>query len=361
MKKIDKFIKAAGWLALFLILTAAGLVFYESPLIKNSYQANFSLPANKDKAVDSIKPGRALKMLFVGDIMLDRNIGEKIKSRGFNYLFVRLEKENFDFKKYDLISANLEGAVTDQGAHYAPILGNDFAFSPETTGNLKKYNFKVFNLANNHFSDQGEKGISQTRDNLARLDFKYYGCVDGQAGECSYDIYEVNGLKIGLAGFSWVYRKFNEEAAQKIIRDLKNNTDAVIVNIHWGQEYNHIFNKAQALTARTLIDAGADLIIGHHPHVVEGMEKYKNKLIFYSLGNFIFDQYFSRDTQEALAVEFDFTDSGQAAARLLPLAAKRGQPALMAGSEKENYLEKIAGWSKGEKKFIEQIKRGELD
>lgn len=361
MKKIDKFIKVAGWLALFLILMAAGLVFYESASVKNSYQANFSLPANKDKAADSIKSERTLKMLFAGDIMLDRNIGEKIKSRGLDYLFARLEKENFDFKKYDLVSANLEGAVTNQGAHYPPVLANDFAFSPETVGNLKKYNFKIFNLANNHFSDQGERGMKESRVNLESQGFKYYGCADGQAGDCSYFVYEVNGLKIGFAGFSWVYRKFNEEAAQKIIRDLKNNTDAVIVNLHWGAEYNHIFNKAQAETARALVDAGADLIIGHHPHVVEGVEKYKNKLIFYSLGNFIFDQYFSRDTQEALAVEFNFTDSGQATARLLPLAAKQGQPALMAGPEKKNYLEKIAGWSKGEEKFIEQIKQGELD
>lgn len=358
--KIDKFIKVAGWLALFLILMTAGWGFYQSAGFKQADKVNFFLPVSKDKADNGVKPEQSVNMLFVGDIMLDRNVAEKIKKQGFSYLFAGLEKENFDFKKYDIVNANLEGAVTDNGAHYAPVLENDFAFSPEITGNLKKYNFKIFNLANNHLADQGERGISQTRANLTRLDFKYYGCHDGQVGSCSYYIYEFNGLKIGLAGFSSIYKKFDAAAAEKIIRDLKAKTDAVMVNLHWGAEYSHIFNKAQADMARTLIDAGADLIIGHHPHVVEGVEVYKNKLIFYSLGNFIFDQYFSPDTQSELAVEFNFTSGGQAVVRLLPLIAKQSQPALMAGRAKENYLQKIAGWSKGEKELLEQIKMGEI-
>lgn len=358
MKKIDKFIKPASWLALVFLFIAVSLWFYKSAIFSPANKANFVLPAGQDKIATGVKPERGARMLFVGDIMLDRNVAAKIKQQGFDYLFAELKKDNFDFKKYDIISANLEGALTDKGAHYPPVLENDFAFSPEAMANFKKYNFKIFNLANNHFSDQGERGMSETKVNLDKLDFKYYGCLDGQAGDCSYYIYELNGLKIGFAGFSLVYKKFNQSKAAEIIHDLKTKTDAVIVNLHWGTEYSHIFNQAQADAAHALIDAGADLIIGHHPHVVEGVEKYKNKLIFYSLGNFIFDQYFSPDTQSGLAVEFIFAPGGQVLARLLPLVSKQNQPALMAGPEKENYLEKIADWSQGKKEFKEQIKRG---
>ncbi|MBI2459363.1 MAG: CapA family protein [Parcubacteria group bacterium] len=371
MGKIDKFIKLTCLFALALLFMTAGWRFYKSAGFKQADKFNLFLPVSKDKIANGAKPDRSAKMLFVGDIMIDRNVGEKIKNLGFDYLLAGLTKENFAFKSYDIINANLEGAVTDNGDHYPPVLANDFAFSPEIAGNLKKYNFKAFNLANNHLSDQGEKGISQTRTNLAKLDFKYYGCNDGQVGECSYyiypvrknfsnGVYEVNGLKIGLAGFSSVYRKFDLVAAGKIISDLKAKTDAVVVNLHWGEEYRHNFNKWQSQTARSLIDAGADLIIGHHPHVVEGVEKYKNKLIFYSLGNFIFDQYFSPDTQAGLAVEFNFTSGGRIVARLMPLLSRQSQPSLMVGSVKENYLEKIADWSKGDEKLLKEIKAGEV-
>ena len=90
---------------------------------------------------------------------------------------------------------------------------------------------------------------------------------------------------------------------EKIISVLASATDMVIVNMHWGREYEHQYNKRQQEIAQALVDRGADMIIGHHPHVVQGMEIYHNKPIFYSLGNFIFDQYFSADTQEELAVE----------------------------------------------------------
>jgi poly-gamma-glutamate synthesis protein (capsule biosynthesis protein) len=150
------------------------------------------------------------------------------------------------------------------------------------------------------------------------------------------------------------------EKVKKIIADLNGRTDLIIVNIHWGVEYEHVFNKTQQDLARDLIDSGADIIIGHHPHVVQGLEIYKNKPIFYSLGNFIFDQDFSRDTQEELAVEINFNPDGQAKARLYPLLSRQSQPSLMAGKEKENYLKKIAGWSKGDSELFEQIKKGEM-
>jgi len=250
-----------------------------------------------------------IRMLFLGDMILDRYVAQKIKEQGIDYLFSELEKQNF-FDNYNLVAANLEGAVTNSGVHYPPAMGNDFAFDPQIIKELKNYNFSFFNLANNHLTDQGEQGIVETRDNLDELGFYYSGCRDGGVDECSVKIIEIKNKKVALVGLSMVYSKFDLAKAKELIKGLADRVDLLIVNIHWGEEYNTQFSLYQQEIGRGLIDAGADLIIGHHPHIVQGIEIYspsgeagKNKPIFYSLGNFVFDQYFSAETQKGLAVE----------------------------------------------------------
>ncbi|MBU4347110.1 AmmeMemoRadiSam system protein B [Patescibacteria group bacterium] len=308
-----------------------------------------------------------INFLFFGDMMLDRNVGAKMKSvagndsvKGLEYALGELAgQENRFFQGIDIISCNLEGAVTDNGAHYTPANAYDFAFAPDLIGGLKKYGFNFFSLANNHFSDQGERGIMETRKNLDELDINYAGCKDSIIGDCSGEIIEAANKKIGMAGFSMVYKKFDLSKAEEIIKDLASATDLVIVNIHWGVEYQHQFNKLQQETARKLIDAGADMIIGHHPHVVQGMEIYNGNPIFYSLGNFVFDQYFSADTEEGLAVGIN-ADDKRLEIFLYPLKSKLSQVELMAGEDKKKFLEKFVKWSKANEKYAEQIKEGRL-
>jgi len=152
-----------------------------------------------------------------------------------------------------------------------------------------------------------------------------------------------------------VYHNFDLPAATALIQETKKNVDLIIVHIHWGTEYQHQFNQQQEKIGHALIDAGADIIIGHHPHVVQGMEIYKNKPIFYSLGNFIFDQYFSPDTQEGLAVGLKLTNN-KISATLFPLQAKSAIINLMVGSAKDNFLLKYADWSKGDENFRTIVK-----
>ena len=303
-----------------------------------------------------------IQMLFFGDMMLDRNVGEKIDKYGLDYVFEKLASstnDNIFFENYDLIGCNLEGAVTNNGAHYNPVMSYDFAFASELIDQLKNYNFNFFNLANNHFSDQGERGIIETRENLDRLGFNYAGCRDGRVGECSGTVAEITDKRIGIAGFSMVYSKFNITEAEKIISNLTSTTDLVIVNIHWGIEYEHYFNSLQKKTAYSLIDIGADIIIGHHPHVAQGIELYQGKLIFYSLGNFVFDQYFSFDTQEGLAVGISINGE-QTDFFLYPLKSKLSQVELMNEEEKEKFLQKLVEWSDVDEEIGEQIKSGTI-
>ena len=123
-------------------------------------------------------------------------------------------------------------------------------------------------------------------------------------------------------------------------------TDFIIANVHWGVEYTHYFNDHQQDIAHQLIDSGVDMIIGHHPHVVQGMEVYNSKPIFYSLGNFIFDQYFSKETQEGLGVGITINDSG-ADLYLFPYQSVNKYLELLSGKEKDIFYTNFMEWSEG--------------
>ncbi|HTW96900.1 MAG TPA: AmmeMemoRadiSam system protein B [Candidatus Methylomirabilis sp.] len=298
-------------------------------------------------------------LLFFGDLMLDRHVGEKIKASGsLDWIFSDLNAAGI-FQGNDFVSANLEGAVTDNGAHYPPLEAYDFAFNPALVKELTKYNFNYFNIANNHLADQGKNGIIETEKDLSSLGFNYAGCPDREVGDCTSKIVEINGKKIGLTGASMVYGALNENLLINKVKALASSTDFVIAQMHWGIEYQHEPAANQIALAHKLIDAGADIVIGHHPHVVGGLEIYQGKPIFYSLGNFVFDQYFSTDTQEELGVKFAVADNNFQI-NLLPIKSEASRLRLMTVDEKNKFLSELAGWSIGTAEFKRQIISGSL-
>ncbi len=313
--------------------------FREDSIYYSIFNKNLSLDLNEDEQniefqqnypeeqdfLNELPSNKNIKMLFFGDLMLDRYVLDRINRHGLDYLLEKINQDNFS-SSFDIVSANLEGAVTNKGAHYKPDNAYDFAFSPELINSLKKYNFNFFNLANNHLSDQGQRGIDETYQNLSSLGFYYSGCRDAFLSSssdfmsldfseempilsnenCSNIILNINNKKVAFLGISLVYKDIDSEKIEKRIKELKQQSDLIIVNIHFGLEYQAKANSKQEIIARKMIDAGADLIIGHHPHVIQNYEVYKDKWIFYSLGNFVFDQYFSAETQEGLAISIEF-------------------------------------------------------
>ena len=121
-------------------------------------------------------------------------------------------------------------------------------------------------------------------------------------------IKKVGGRRIGIAGFSMVSGYFNLDSALKIIHDLAVHSDFTVVTVHWGTEYVRTASDPQRHIAQAFVEAGADVVFGHHPHVVQGIETIKGKPVFYSLGNFIFDQYGTKETNEGLAVGIEILD-----------------------------------------------------
>jgi gamma-polyglutamate biosynthesis protein CapA len=305
---------------------------------------------------------KSFSALFFGDLMIDRHVGERIEAKGIDYLFENFflaSTSEIVLSDFDLVSVNLEGAVTNGGEHYPPANAYDFAFSPDRIADLKNYGFNFFNLANNHFSDQGERGIIETRTNLDALQIDYVGCKDREVGECSGRTIDLNGVMVGMAGFSMVYGLFDLDLASRVVAELKSASEFVIVNIHWGAEYEHYKNRTQQATAYRLIDSGADLIIGHHPHVIQGIEIYKNRPIFYSLGNFVFDQYFQESTQRGLGVSLAYKAEALDIA-IWPLESRLSQVSLSVGAEREKTLSSLTKWSELADEYALELKEGKL-
>lgn len=299
-------------------------------------------------------------ILAFGDLMLDRGVRQIIDRKGFDYLFADLKGEEGRFLMgSDYVSANLEGAVTLAGEHQAPVYANDFAFRPADIKNLKQYNFNIFSLANNHVLDQGLAAEEKSRVLLGNNGYNYFGCHDRQVGDCTSYISKNGSTSIAWLGFSQVYGKLDQGKVVEKIKQAKTRADFVVVNIHWGSEYQSQFSQAQQTLAHAMVEAGSDVIIGHHPHVVQGVEQYRDGLIFYSLGNFIFDQYFSIKTQEGLGLGINLTEK-KIEAFVFPLSSVRSQPELISGARKKVFLRDLANISSPDDNLRKQLELGSV-
>ena len=237
-------------------------------------------------------------ILAFGDMMLDRTVYLKAKeAKDFDFPFLKIDSF---LKNADLRIVNLEGPITNFKSVANTINRMRFTISPEFLEPLAN-RFEILCLANNHLLDFGENGYEQTKQYLDGAGIKYFGDYKNRKENLSQIIFR-NKIKIGFIGYHALADK-NLEAVIGEIEKLKSQTDFIIVFAHWGAEYIKDPSSSQKEEARMFIDAGADLVLGSHPHVVQASEEYKGKKIFYSLGNFIFDQYFSQDTMQGLGVE----------------------------------------------------------
>ncbi|MEK7679302.1 MAG: AmmeMemoRadiSam system protein B, partial [Deltaproteobacteria bacterium] len=236
-------------------------------------------------------------LLHFGDMMLDRNVKKKIDENGFDYLLKNLAgEENRFFSGTNIFMANLEGPFANFRRQTSKSIA--FRFEPKLIPELKKYHLTLFSLANNHTLDMGLSGFAEAKDNLTKEGIEFFG-RQVYTGTDSLLLKDLGKAKVGFIGLDDTIKPVDAAKAEELIAEAKGKkADFVLVSIHWGEEYQLLkSNKRQQALAHLLIEAGADAVIGHHPHVVQEMEIYKNKPIFYSLGNFIFDQYFSLPTQ----------------------------------------------------------------
>ncbi len=239
-----------------------------------------------------------VSILAFGDMMLDRTVFAKtIKTGDYNFPFLNID--NF-LQTADLKFANLEGPITNFESVSNGNTRMRFTISPNFLFALQS-RFNVLSLANNHMLDFSEEGYKQTKNYLSSTGINYFGNYNNQPENLSI-IIDKNKIKIGFIGYHGLIDEGFENVLKEIEK-IKPKVDFLIIVPHWGAEYKKIPADNIIEKARKFINTGADLVLGGHPHVVQTMEEYNGKMIFYSLGNFIFDQYFSQDTMKGLAVE----------------------------------------------------------
>lgn len=251
-------------------------------------------------------------LLFVGDVMLSRGVGRIMAEKGdWIYPFLEISKTLQDA---DLLVGNLEGPIGSHGVRVGSIYS--FRANPQAVAGLASAGFDVLSLANNHIWDYGREALGDTFQILDQAGIGYIGAGRDYPEAHRPLVREVKGTKIAFLAYTdLIPQSVTGELSQpavafmdlkQIIPDIekaKELADLVVVAFHWGEEYQTKHNQKQEVIAHAVIDAGADLVIGHHPHVMQEVEQYKDGYIAYSLGNFVFDQNFSADTREGLMLK----------------------------------------------------------
>lgn len=299
----------------------------------------------------------SLTIMAFGDVMPGRYVRTLMDKYGKDYIFsnIKMTDEPF-YGNADVVFANLEGPIKGNG--YKAQTGTVFGFHADTAAFLKEYGFDVLSVANNHSLDQRADGQDTTVTALSEQGL-------GRCGKATFP--DPDGVYYGISGdisyaficFNDVIFKLDKKKALELVKQVREKVDYLIVSIHWGYEYKHTPNKdAQVDFGHELVDAGADFIIGHHPHVVQGFEKYKGKMIFYSLGNFVFDQYWSKDTQEELAIKINLDredDTLFTEVVLFPMKSEQSRPRLMSEEETAKWIKDFTTYGDYDEETLEEI------
>lgn len=256
--------------------------------------------------VPSPTPLKPVTLLFGGDMMFDRHIRQKADAQGgYGFLFDQIDEL---LGSQDLVIANLEGPVTDSDSRSVGSIPGEarnysFTFDPAVVSTLSKTNIRLVNLGNNHILNFGPDGLVQTKQWLEQSGVGYFGhaSASGQLAD-EFALVDLHGINILFAN----YNQFIETDVDALIAQIaqaQTSAEYTILYSHWGNEYQTESTAViQALAHRFVDEAGVDLIIGSHPHVVQESEQYHGSTIYYSLGNFVFDQYFEPNVKRGLLV-----------------------------------------------------------
>ncbi|GMQ90964.1 MAG: CapA family protein [Gammaproteobacteria bacterium] len=271
---------------------------------------------------------RELRITAVGDLMLDASARETVDEEGYDYPFA-LTKKYFD--KADIVFANLEGPLTDGGKRDRK---KRFVFrSPpnKVALALKRAGIDIVSLANNHSLDYGAEGLFDTTFALDRQNILYVGAGKNIKAARSFKVINANGHDVAFLAYNlthphyfWARRRRpgtafgHERFIRRDVKEAKQHADIVAVSFHWGREVQTRLRPYQPWLSRIAIDSGASLVLGHHPHILQGVEVYKGGLIIYSLGNYAFGSFSKRTTRSAVA-QITFRENKFYKLRMIPL------------------------------------------
>lgn len=261
-----------------------------------------------------------IKIAAVGDI----SFGDHYLCCGFG---VRSEMIKFGadivfnhvsaiLRNNEIVFGNLEGILSLINFNKNSLISRQMRGLPESATAMKNAGFTVVSLANNHIMQHGRKALIETIKLLETNGIGYCGIeVENNDSDGAF-LTQNKGISICFLSYndrpdkylldSPIYKRFKIDEVLKSVAFYRQRVDLIIISIHWGDEYIQIPSSEQQLAAHNLIDNGADVILGHHPHVIQGVERYKNGLIFYSLGNFVFDMPWYHEANRSFIAKISF-------------------------------------------------------
>jgi len=278
-------------------------------------------------------------MVFVGDIMLDRGTRTTIEKYGTDYLFGDTKSI---FGESDFTIANFESTACDTSLLPQKKLYT-FRARAEWISALPRNGVTHVSVANNHSLDYGEEGFRQTIDNIKSSGLNLLTYCDSIPTVC-----ENGGSRIAIFSTNFLAKSSCSSCGEdevSLIRHIKNYkavnpATLVVVFIHWGTEMQSIPTARQVRQAHEIVDAGADAIVGHHPHVVQTLEVFKGRYIFYSLGNFIFD-FSKAPGNKGLITQFSISNGSIQSVEAIPYSIRKSKPTPMDEASAEMFMQTI--------------------
>lgn len=300
-----------------------------------------------------IPSGETVRLAFVGDIMLGSSVEKLMRKKGLEYPF---EGALPYLQRADLTAGNLENPITKRGV---PAQNKSFVFkgAPDLLPPLKNAGFDIVSLANNHTLDQGIEGLLDTMRYLDEAGIRHAGGGRNDTEAFAPVYLETKGVKVAYIGLSrvvpessWkadknragVAEAYDASRAKAAIRDARKRADLVVVMVHWGVERQDYPVQHQKTLAHAFVDAGADVVIGSHPHVMQGFEYYKNRWIAYSLGNFIFNTTSNPKTKMSGVLDAVCTKNGECGLKLNPMFADNSRPVPMKAADGAALLARLS-------------------
>lgn len=283
------------------------------------------------------EPDRPVKhTLFTGDVFLGRAVERWQQRNPDTTSFTYLQST---FKTYEHVLINFESAIP---ATHVPTPDFGFQFSVPTSSlrMLRSSGVSHVGVANNHTYDFGQSGYDHTIQSIRTA-----GLVPVRDDNVpTYS--SVGDTLIGIIAVSYVGATPDTAAVLATIEDVRAQDAVPVVYVHWGVEYEQVPSSRQRVLAEQMVEAGARLIIGHHPHVVQSIERLGDAIVLYSLGNTVFDQYFSYSVQEGLLAGLEVSADGLAI-QLLPISSvqTRHQPQLLTDTARSDFLADLSAIS----------------
>ncbi len=273
-------------------------------------------------------------ILFTGDVMLGRGVAALAQRHGLDHPFTGLASQ---FQSATAVLINLEGPLSPPLRPEAPLR---FHFAPEFASAMASAGVTHASLANNHGLDQGPEGFVRTCNYLRESNITALGHPAWNTKPAATSL-NIGGRSLRLVAFNATEPYFQLKENSAFLRHLRSDAPQafIAVSIHWGQEFMSRAHTEQRRFAHAFIEAGADLVVGHHPHVVQDLERYRGRIIAYSLGNLIFDQWAKPEASRGLILKLQLKES---LLELIPVDTTGTYSSLTQGSSRQHALEALA-------------------